>query len=356
MALSISGSTHLVLQGESCRASITVQDSTTSINADPYRLTLKCMNSGGGMVFQDVWPTPDNRIVRTGLGQFYVDIGPATAQLDGSHPIGSTTLTVKFASPRSSDAWPTSGTLKVDFDNKYEVLTYSAANITAAAGTFTLVAPTTITHSNEINIQGANPLTDGLCELLLDWQIETTQGGSYTNSIDKVKVISARSTSFLPEFKLLIDKSRKLIAPSSDCYLGYSDAQLLSYLEGGLGTVNAYQPSLTFTFENFPFAYKQVLLDAGLITGVMSQQLYAIDTDIPNYNDQGTSFVIVHQPQLAAFLNQITQRLDRIIPMMKLQLIQPGSLHVQMGPDFRLRQLVEAAPSGSLFRNVFFKG
>jgi hypothetical protein len=180
--------------------------------------------------------------------------------------------------------------------------------------------------------------------------------GSQTHQLQNVNVISVREAQYLPDLRLMIDKSRKATTPNSNCYLGYSDSQLVSYLEGGLQNINAYQPSLTFTMENFPLEYRQILIDSALITGVMSQQLYAIDTDIPNYNDQGTAFVITHQAQLASYLNQVTQRLDRLIPMMKLQLIQPGSLHVQMGPSFRLQMLMDAAPQGSIFRGVFFKG
>lgn len=207
----------------------------------------------------------------------------------------------------------------------------------------------------ELGNQPTNTETECPRELVLNWQVEMEAGGEITNTLQKLKVISVLTASYLPELRLIIDKSHKLAAPNSDCFLGYTDSQLVTYLEGGLQTINAYQPSLTFTMENFPLTYKQVLIDASLITGVISQQLYAIDTDIPNYSDQGTSFVIAHQPQLAGFLNQITQRLDKIIPQMKLQLISSGSLHIQMGPNYRLSTVFEAAPGGSLFRNLFFK-
>lgn len=204
--------------------------------------------------------------------------------------------------------------------------------------------------------QTINNETSYATEWLFNWRVTLSSGGQQQNSIQKVKVIQPRMASLIPDLRLIIDKSKKLAAPDSGCYLGYTDINLVSYIEGGLQTINAYQPSLTFTIDNFPFTYKQVLVDAALITGVISQQLYAIDTDIPNYNDQGTSFVITHQAQLAGFLNQITARLDKLIPMMKLQLLSPGSLHIQMGPNYRLSQIMEAAPSGALFRNVFFKG
>lgn len=204
--------------------------------------------------------------------------------------------------------------------------------------------------------QVVNDETDTPGEWMFDWQIQLVNGGNLTHTIQKVKIISPRTASFMPEFRQMIDKTRKIVDTTNDCYLGYTDGQLLGYLEGGLQTINAYQPSLVLSMENYPMAYKQILLDAGLVTGVMSQQLFSIDSDIPNYNDQGTSFVINHQPQLASFLNQVTQRLDKLIPMMKLQLISSGAVYTQVGASYRLNQVMEAAPNGSIFRNVFFKG
>lgn len=208
----------------------------------------------------------------------------------------------------------------------------------------------------DIGNQTNNTETNAPYHWVFDWRIQMAIGGSFTHSIQNVNVISVKTAYMMPDLRLMIDKSRKITTPDEQCYLGYSDSMLVSFLEGGLQNINAYQPSLNFTLENFPLEYKQILIDSALITGVMSQQLYAIDTDIPNYNDQGTAFVITHQSQLASFLNQITQRLDRLIPMMKLQLINPGTLHVQMGPSFRLQTLMSAAPQGSIFRGVFFKG
>jgi hypothetical protein len=203
--------------------------------------------------------------------------------------------------------------------------------------------------------QMPNNETNVVCEWLFNWQSILVTGGDILNTVQKVKTISTTMASYIPEFRLMIDKAVKIVDVQNQCFLGYTDAHLVSFLEGGMANINAYQPSVTFgAIEQFPRLYKQILLDSGLITGVMSQQLFAIDTDIPNYNDQGTSFVISHQPQLASFLNQVTQRLDKMIPQMKLQLINSGSLHTTMGPGYRLQTIMEAAPSGSIFRNVFF--
>ena len=175
-----------------------------------------------------------------------------------------------------------------------------------------------------------------------------------------VKIISHRMCSLLQKFRLQIDKALKLVGnsnPDDPCFLGYTEGQLMTYLEGGLQAINAYQPSGIFSFDNYPYdAFGWTLLESSLLVGVMSQQLFAVDTDIPNWSDQGNTFVIQHQPQLAQYLNWLSQRLDKMIPQMKLNFVSSGSLHIEAGPNFRLAQLIEAAPHGALFRNTFFKG
>jgi len=174
-----------------------------------------------------------------------------------------------------------------------------------------------------------------------------------------VRVITHRICSLLQRLRLQIDKSVKLVKtdPDSPCYLGYTDGQLVTYLEHGLQIINAYQPSGVFSLDNYPYsAYEFTLIEASLMAGVMSQELFAIDTDVPNWSDQGNTFVIQHQPQLAQYLNWLSTRLDKMIPQLKLNFVSSGSLHIEAGPNFRLAQLIDAAPSGSLFRNVYFKG
>lgn len=177
---------------------------------------------------------------------------------------------------------------------------------------------------------------------------------------ENVKVISHRVCSTIGRFRLLVDKAVKLVDTSDlddPCFLGYSEGQLVTYLEDGLQIINSYQPSGCFTLDNFPYGkFEFILLESALLAGVMSQTLFAVDTDIPSWNDQGNSFVIQHQPQLANYLNWLSNRLDRLIPQFKLNFVSAGSLHIEAGPNFRLAALIDAAPSGSLFRNTFFKG
>ncbi len=360
MSISILASNITTLLNTTERVSMLIQDNTglSPVNVDPYSLKLTVTGIGGDVRLFDSWPAPNNRIVRDGVGLFHVDFGPPSANLGSSYAIGSTSVNLVDASPVNTVAWPLTGDVILDYGNAdlQEKVTYTSVTLSGGSGSMVLTQPTQKMHLAGSSVQGPSRETSGLEDILFDWRIQTSPSGQVVNSLQKMSIVSHRAMSFLPELRLLIDKSQKVVAPESDCFLGYSDSQLMSFLQGGLQNINAYQPSLALSLENYPLEFKQILIDASLITGVMSQQLYAIDTDIPNYNDQGTSFVITHQQQLAGFLNQITARLDRLIPMMKLQLIQPGTLHIQMGPSFRLQTLMSAAPNGAIFRNVFFKG
>ena len=193
---------------------------------------------------------------------------------------------------------------------------------------------------------------------------QTTLSGGIDSSeqqvvCENVKVITHRMKSLVPKLRLIIDKAIKLVNdddPSDPCFLGYKDSQLIHFLEDGLQIINVYQPSGVFTMDNYPFnAFEFTLIEAALMAGVMSQELFAIDTDVPSWSDQGNSFVIQHQPQLAQYLNWLSARLDKMIPQLKLRFVSSGSLHIEAGPNFRLASLVAAAPSGSLFRNTFFR-
>jgi hypothetical protein len=206
----------------------------------------------------------------------------------------------------------------------------------------------------DIGNQAVNVETSILNEYLVYWQANVLVSSDTITASQNLTVISYRTKLMLAPLKLMIDKSRKMVDPANDVFLGYSDPQLVSFLAGGIQIINAYQPSGTFSFETYPDGFRQLLIESSMMAGVMSQELYAIDTDIPNYNDQGQSFVISHQPQLAAFLSQLAARLDKMIPLMKLNFVTTGSVLVQMNGSYRLNQLLSAAPSGSVFRNVAF--
>lgn len=194
--------------------------------------------------------------------------------------------------------------------------------------------------------------------LLANWDIEVDVDGD--NIVQTIKVITPYVMMLIGKLRRQIDKARKEIIddPTStkQCFLGYSDKDLVEYLEGGLSTWNMYEPYPTFCrLEDFPSIYAQGLVEAALLVGVASQNLFAIDSDIPSYSAQGAAFVIQHQTPLAQHLNFLAQRLDKLIPIAKLKLVRSGSVHTEIAPNARLQTLVNMAPSGAIFRNFFVR-
>lgn len=195
--------------------------------------------------------------------------------------------------------------------------------------------------------------------LLFIWTVTGPADSCPTTIVQVVEVITARTMMLANDLRGLIDKSAKIVSdnPEDPCYLGYTDGMLVQYLRGGLETWNMYEPYPTWcTLDEFPLQYEEGLLEASLLRGVLAQEIFAIDTDIPNYSSQGTAFVIQHQPQLAALFQTMAQRLDKLIPIAKLKLVRSGALHTEIGPNFRLNTLITAAPPGALFRNLFVAG
>jgi len=234
-------------------------------------------------------------------------------------------------------------------------------------GVTRIVHPSTGKYYFPLGDQALFPLTVGgddnletasARRLLAVWSVTGPAGSEQANIVQNIRVISARTMALVGDLRLLIDKALKSVNedPESPCFLGYTDAQLVQYLEGGLSTWNMYEPYPTFSnLDNFPMLYSQGLIESALLVGTMSQELFAIDTDVPNYSAQGSAFVIQHQPQLAAFLTMMAQRLDKLIPIAKLKLVNSGSLHVQATPNYRLSSLVQMAPGGALFRNFLVR-
>lgn len=186
-----------------------------------------------------------------------------------------------------------------------------------------------------------------------------TYGGvSASQTVQVVKVVTEKTLRMLPYFRFLVDKSHKLVDddPEDPIYLGYTDIQLVECLENGLTLINAGPFTLGWSgIDDFPETHRAVLLDAALFYAIAAQVIYSIDTDLSpgGWSDQGQSFVIQHQPQLAQFLDSLAARLKESIKLMKFQYISNGSIHISAGPNYRFNALLEAAPNGALFRGIF---
>lgn len=205
-------------------------------------------------------------------------------------------------------------------------------------------------------VNNVNPETGYYGEFLAVWQVTGPTGSEQRNIVQKAWVVSTYAMSLISDLRLQIDKAAKIVSddPENPCFVGYTDSMLMTFLLNGLTIWNLYEPYPTFcTLDQFPAMYRQGLIDAALLVGVNTQLLYAVDTDIPNYSAQGAAFVIQHQPALAQYCTAMSQRLDKIIPIAKLKFVRSGIAHVQMSANFRFQTLMQMAPSGALFRNMF---
>jgi hypothetical protein len=198
--------------------------------------------------------------------------------------------------------------------------------------------------------------TNNTGDFLFRWRIRQATGVETVSVVQVVKVVTVHVLKLVVTLRLQIDKTGKLVDddPFFPCRTGYSDEMLVQFLEGGLTLINAAQPYPTFsTLDQYPSLFGQVLIDAALLVGIMTQQLFSIDTDIPNYSDQGNAFVLDHFPRLNTYAQNIRDDLKTRIPDLKLHFVKTGSIHIEAGANFRLAQLIQAAPNGSLFRNFF---
>lgn len=350
----------LCLLNSSVRVDILVVDS----NGDPSdatQLSLDIFTQDGNLERTDQFlPSPN-----TLTGTVTVTAGSTTV-------VGSGTLfSVELA--QGDTITIGTGTHVVDYVTSDISLTLRTAHVLGAAGA-------SVSKSSRIQkpigttgqyyylygdrTAGANTGTSGQtetntsCDKLFQWNVVAASGTEAVSQVQTLKVVSPRIYRIVPYFRGMLDKSVKVYDtdPANPCLLGYSDSNLIQYLEQGLHIINSYQPYPTWsTLDDFPFEmFGHTLLEASMVAGILAQQLYAIDTDMP-FSDQGNTFTISHAPQLAAMLNQITTRLDVTIPKMKLHFVNAGHLHVQQGPNWRLNQLIQAAPTGALFRNLWFR-
>ena len=198
--------------------------------------------------------------------------------------------------------------------------------------------------------------TDTVGVVCFLWSVVGPAGTEEIQRIQTVSVISVLTAERIRRLRGQIDKTSKTVNedPANFCPLGYTDGNLMEYLDGGLSLINEYQPYPMWTqLDYYPTVHDQLLMDAAMVVGLNAQSIFAIDTDISQWNNQGNSWVLEHYPKLAAVSAALTARMDVRVPKMKLHYVASGSLKVETGPAFRLTTLVNMAPSGATFRNMF---
>lgn len=342
--------------------------------------------------FQQLYPPMQHRIVKVAGadGTYYIDWGDqlfaAALQASGGvYPTGFVggerlrlqidnevqTVTFQVTDQTLSDVaaringvfGPLLG-VPVAFDNGGQLLLKSkktgrwAFVVVMTPGTDAVVSTALGIPLGSINLgTGHEGESNSTTIWLFDWAAtDGVHSSEIKHVIQTVYVLPGVLFQMLPQFRFILDKVSKLVDLKSGCFLGYTDQQLLLALLGGLQTINAYQPAVYFSPDNFPYqSFGSTLLEAALLWGTTAQMFFAIDTDVTSYSDQGANFVINHQGPLTQYLNTLSARLDRMIPQFKLHFVNLGSTVTQMGPNFRLNQVLQSAPSGALFRNVFFR-
>lgn len=190
---------------------------------------------------------------------------------------------------------------------------------------------------------------------LFNWHVRQNELSEDSYRTQVVEIISPRVLSLFPRFRLMIDKTVKPNLPSEDCFLGYTDGMLSCYLIMGLHMINSYEPYPVWqSLEYFPIElHSEILLKAALFQGIISQTMFAIDTDVPSYSDQGHSFVLQHATPLMGLANAIHADLDKVIPIFKKRFVASGTLGVEMRLNAAYYALLTSAPSGSIFRNFW---
>lgn len=190
--------------------------------------------------------------------------------------------------------------------------------------------------------------------LLFNWHLRKDDSSDDYYRTQVVDIISPRTLSLLPVLRLQIDKSLKVIFPENFCNLGYSDSQLVTFLQLGLAYINARQPYASWNLDSFPLDRGlDILIKASLYEGLLSQLIFAIDTDVPAFSDQGHSFVITHASQLKALRDSLTNELDKTVREFKMHYVASGTLGAEIRIGWAFYQTIATAPPGFLFRGGF---
>lgn len=197
--------------------------------------------------------------------------------------------------------------------------------------------------------------TDTSGPLLFNWHVRQNETSNDVYRTQLVEVVSPRVLSLLPRFRLILDKSLKVVCQEEYMNLGYTDSNLIMYLNMGLSYLNTRQPTITWgSLDSFPIEHGiDVLIKASLLSALMSQTLLSVDTDVPSYSDQGHSFVLTHFTPLKSVRDGLVAELEKQAREFKLMYVRSGRLGAELRFGMGFYQMLNAAPPGALFRNQF---
>jgi len=197
--------------------------------------------------------------------------------------------------------------------------------------------------------------TDSTGTYVANWTARIDEDSEEMYATNVIEVVSSRVLSLLPRFNMQINRSWKVVDVESACLLGYTSPMLVMFLRSALEMINSYQPSAQFyNLDMFPIEqYGQTLIEVATYIALESQMLFALDTDLPNYNSSGHAFTLAHQQPLAAYLGQLRASLDSKIPKFKMHFLRSGTCKVCYAPSLAFSSLLSAAPWGANFRGIW---
>jgi len=216
-----------------------------------------------------------------------------------------------------------------------------------------------IVHSStgnyRVNLGTETGETDTAGTYLANWHLRKDAESEDAYATQVLEIVSPRTLCILPRLRFMVDKTIKPNLPSEMCFLGYTDGQLIMGLQLGLAMMNEYQPypCSTSIDEYDIIRYSHVLIKAAMYQILTSQGLFAIDTDVPSFNDQGHSFVLVHFAGLEQVASRIKAELDRVIPDVKRHFVSSGSLGMEIRMNSAAYLTFASMPYGSLYRGWY---
>ncbi len=211
------------------------------------------------------------------------------------------------------------------------------------------------TGNYRVNLGTETGETDTAGTYLANWHLRKDAESEDAYATQVLEIVSPRTLSLLPITRMLVDKTVKPNLPAEMCFLGYTDGQLIMALKLGLHMLNSYQPYPCWgSIDDFDITlHSYILVKAAMYQILTSQGLFAIDTDVPSFNDQGHSFVLVHFAGLNQVSQQIKAELDKLVPDMKRHYVSSGSLGAELRMNAAAYQMYMSLPSGAIYRNFW---
>lgn len=215
-----------------------------------------------------------------------------------------------------------------------------------ALGTFYL--PTESAVVPIYNLVAAAPV-----QYIMKWLWQDSAGAEQQFAMSTFNTLTTAIYSQFPRLRNQIDKAFKVMGCAR---VGYTDANLMYYLQGGLDEINAFPPVTGFSLASFPAVYGQLLINSATIVALISQSLFAVDTDTLSFSDQGFSFTSDHFARLQSMYSSLLAQTKEQLKILKFEYSGIAGVVLQIVPSYPFNVVLKTSPRGALFRNLFASG